>query len=191
MVSVQPDDVMDDVSQATAAAAALGLSLPLPRTQVENTEAKNVDEIGGRQTHAVPESSTLGLSVPDLESLIIGELSEMTGVDVGLDDALVEKGVSSSVAIELSSRLSASLNVDLPATLLFDYSNVAAISRKIRSLMHPNDRAAAGHNEVDSNSYANSNSNNVRDQEVALRVQRAAESILGCSVAGHHGSSSH
>ena len=179
VVSVQPDDVMDDVSQAIAAAAAFGVSLP----QEENTEAKNVDELGGRQTHAVPESSTLGVSAPDLESLIIGELSEMTGVDVGLDDALVEKGVSSSVAIELSSRLSASLNVDLPATLLFDYSNVAAISRKIRSLMHPNDRAAAGRKEVDSNSYANSNSNKARDQEVALRVQRAAESILGCSVA--------
>ena len=46
VVSVQPDDVMDDVSQAIAAAAAFGVSLP----QEENTEAKNVDEIGGRQT---------------------------------------------------------------------------------------------------------------------------------------------
>ena len=57
----------------------------------------------------------------------------MLGCDIGLDQPLMEAGLDSLGAVELRNTISSQFNIDLPATVMFDYPSISALAGFIAS----------------------------------------------------------
>ncbi|QDZ21473.1 polyketide synthase [Chloropicon primus] len=68
------------------------------------------------------------------KTLVSDIVAELTGASVGEGDPLMENGMTSATAIELSNRLGEKLSVSLPSTLVFDYGNISSISENLVAL---------------------------------------------------------
>eukprot|EP00434_Breviolum_minutum_P009961 symbB.v1.2.008781.t1/scaffold514.1/size193457/7 len=78
---------------------------------------------------AVAPASAGGISVAEVEALVLSVAGEVTGHSVDAQEPLMDSGLDSLAAVEFRNRLSNELQgVKLPNTLIFDYPTVAAIS---------------------------------------------------------------
>ncbi len=68
------------------------------------------------------------MEAADVQAQISDLLARMLGAAVQPDQPLMEAGLDSLGAVELRTSLSAKFGVDLPATLVFDYPSVAALT---------------------------------------------------------------
>ena len=90
----------------------------------------------GAAAPAVP-----GLHVLDqAEAAVSAVVTSVLGAEVGRDEPLMEAGLDSLAAVELRTELGTALGLELPATVMFDYPTVAALS----GLVAAQSRAAAG-----------------------------------------------
>eukprot|EP00963_Diacronema_lutheri_P009974 scaffold941_cov454-Pavlova_lutheri.AAC.4 len=62
-----------------------------------------------------------------LEQKVSIEVCDMLGRDVDIDEPLMESGIDSRAGMELRQKMSDSLGVDLPVTLLYDYESISQI----------------------------------------------------------------
>eukprot|EP00435_Cladocopium_sp_Y103_P014457 s1029_g3.t1 len=70
-----------------------------------------------------------GISVAEVEALVLSVAGEVTGHSVDAQEPLMDSGLDSLAAVEFRNRLSNELQgVKLPNTLIFDYPTVSAIS---------------------------------------------------------------
>ena len=76
-------------------------------------------------------------STPNLEGRIQKIVRKMLGSGVSKEQPLMEAGLDSLGAVELRTSLQAEFSVELPATLVFDFPSVAAISKFIASQQSP------------------------------------------------------
>jgi acyl carrier protein len=76
-----------------------------------------------------------GLSKSSISSLVASTVSAVLGPDVNPDEPLMANGLDSLGAVELRNSLQAQLpaGLELPATLLFDFPSVNAVSGYIAS----------------------------------------------------------
>ncbi|QDZ22815.1 polyketide synthase [Chloropicon primus] len=82
------------------------------------------------------QSSNIKEHVDDTVSKLI---SEMLGEDVPANQPLMELGIDSLEAVELRNNLNESFGVELPATVMFDYSTVELLSEFILGVVDVND----------------------------------------------------
>ncbi|DBA84018.1 TPA: hypothetical protein ACH3X1_006502 [Trebouxia sp. C0004] len=79
-------------------------------------------------------------SHPDLTETITAAVADVLGLqgadasELSLDNPLMDAGLSSTLAIQLTSQLEALLHRDLPGTLVFDYPTVTDIAAFVASL---------------------------------------------------------
>ncbi len=79
-------------------------------------------------------------SHPDLTETIATAVADVLGLqgaeasELGLDNPLMDAGLSSTLAIQLTSQLESLLHRDLPGTLVFDYPTVRDIAAFVASL---------------------------------------------------------
>lgn len=66
-----------------------------------------------------------------VQSLICVILEEILGTSLQPQEPFMEAGLDSLGAVELHSRLCASFNCELPATIAFDFPNAMALARYI------------------------------------------------------------
>lgn len=80
-----------------------------------------------------------GLSKAGISSLVQSTVSAVLGPDVNPDEPLMASGLDSLGAVELRNSLQAQLpaGLELPATLLFDFPSINAISGYIASQVLP------------------------------------------------------
>lgn len=77
---------------------------------------------------------------PDLTETITAAVADVLGLqgaeasELGLDNPLMDAGLSSTLAIQLTSQLESLLHRDLPGTLVFDYPTVRDIAAFVASL---------------------------------------------------------
>ena len=76
-------------------------------------------------------------STPNLEGRILEIVRKMLGSGVSKEQPLMEAGLDSLGAVELRTSLQAEFSVELPATLVFDFPSVAAISKFVASQQSP------------------------------------------------------
>lgn len=63
-----------------------------------------------------------------LQSIVMHHIAEITGNDdIGTSTPLMDAGVTSATAVELTSALEEALSCELPGTLIFDYPTVASL----------------------------------------------------------------
>lgn len=86
-------------------------------------------------------SSSLRTSAPvaplDFNETIISAARDILGDSLGLDDPLMAAGLDSLGAVELRNSLQRSLNIELPATFIFDYPTVRAMNSYISQNVQP------------------------------------------------------
>lgn len=77
---------------------------------------------------------------PDLTETITAAVADVLGLqgaeasELGLDNPLMDAGLSSTLAIQLTSQLESLMHRDLPGTLVFDYPTVRDIAAFVASL---------------------------------------------------------
>ena len=77
---------------------------------------------------------------PDLTETITAAVADVLGLqgaeasELGLDNPLMDAGLSSTLAIQLTSQLESLMHRDLPGTLVFDYPTVRDIAACVASL---------------------------------------------------------
>lgn len=64
-------------------------------------------------------------------------LASLVGQEIAPDQPFMEAGLDSLGAVELRNALSSKYSLDLPASLLFDYPNVASLSSYLAAALQP------------------------------------------------------
>lgn len=90
---------------------------------------------GGPTSKAAGAAAGSGLSKAAISSLVLSTVSAVLGPDINPDEPLISSGLDSLGAVELRNSLQAQLpaGLELPATLLFDFPSINAISGYIAS----------------------------------------------------------
>ena len=78
------------------------------------------------------------VSGADVEEQVVGAIEAVMGSRVGKDEPLMAAGLDSLGAVELRNTLEASMGVELPGTLVFDYPTAQVLSELICSLTGSN-----------------------------------------------------
>jgi len=92
-------------------------------------------------------------SIEAIETEVMDAIISITGVEVGVDESLMNAGLDSLGAVELKNALEARVGLQLPGTLVFDYPTASALSSFIASQMPQEDTQVA--DEFVSDSLAN------------------------------------
>lgn len=79
----------------------------------------------------------------DLQRRIAGVVQELLGVEVDVSEPLAAAGVDSLGAVELRSSLESELEMQLPATLLFDFPTICDLAAHLGQIEGPPELAAA------------------------------------------------
>merc|ERR1711927_49424 len=75
------------------------------------------------------------LRAGDVQKQLEGAVRQLVGQEVDPEEPLMAAGLDSLAAMELQNMISASMGVELPSTLVFDYPSVRAMSGFIESQM--------------------------------------------------------
>lgn len=97
---------------------------------------------GGSSRHAA------AVSLEQVAQAVRAAAADVLGEEVMSDGTFAAGGFDSLSAVELSSSLSSSLGVQLPATLVFDYPSVSAMAQHIHSLLAPTQPADGASGEL-------------------------------------------
>lgn len=78
-------------------------------------------------------------SIEAIETEVMDAIMSITGVEVGVDESLMNAGLDSLGAVELKNALETRVGLQLPGTLVFDYPTASALSTFIASQMPKDD----------------------------------------------------
>ena len=124
-------------------------------------------------------------SHPDLTETITAAVADVLGLqgaeasELSLDNPLMDAGLSSTLAIQLTSQLEALLHRDLPGTLVFDYPTVRDIAAFVASL-DATSSASSPLQSADPAATAGSDLTNLR--QASLPEAQALERLVACLV---------
>lgn len=95
--------------------------------------AQHVNTLLLRAAASTGSGSTAVVSIPlqtaaQVEQRVTSIVRGIIGRDIGADDPLMQAGIDSLGATELQSRLSETFNVEMPATLAFDFPSVRSLT---------------------------------------------------------------
>ena len=113
----------------------------LPSTMAEGAPTASATLQSHAASAVVPAAAVASSSShPDLTEAIATAVADVLGLQgaeasqLSLDSPLMDAGLSSTLAIQLTSQLEALLHKDLPGTLVFDYPTVRDIAAFVASL---------------------------------------------------------
>ncbi len=92
------------------------------------------------QTKLMEQNNNLTVHTEETSSLVSSLVASVIGEAVEANAPLMDSGLDSLGAVELRNSLAASFNVQLPATIVFDYPNIEALSKFINGLAQPTPR---------------------------------------------------
>ena len=84
------------------------------------------------ESKAQPRTTTLEMQ---LEARIYTIVENILGLHPGRQQPLMEAGLDSLGAVELQNLLCTEFNCDLPATTVFDFPNISALTRCIKDTL--------------------------------------------------------
>lgn len=73
----------------------------------------------------------------EIAAFVASLVENLLGSPVALDQPLMEAGLDSLGAVELRNSLTNRFNIDLPASVIFDYPSVGALSRLLSASAQP------------------------------------------------------
>ena len=74
-----------------------------------------------------------GLRIENVEVQVTDLVEKMIGRPINEEQPIMEAGLDSLGAVELRSNLQTKFSLDLPATLTFDYPNIASLAKFLGS----------------------------------------------------------
>ena len=77
-----------------------------------------------------------------IEQRISAVLQKLVGAEVDIAQPFTEAGLDSLGAVELRTQLGAEFEIDLPATMAFDYPTIRALAQYIASSLPSNIRSS-------------------------------------------------
>ena len=132
-------DHLLSMQPATNTLPSPGNITPLPQVALTPSSAATV---GGPQT-APPATAAAAVAQSDIFTAVLAALADVLGLttaeaeELSLNSPLMEAGLTSASAVQLTGALEEALDTDLPATLTFDYPTIASLVSHLATLKPP------------------------------------------------------
>lgn len=136
-------DHLLSLQPATDPPPSLGNTSPLQQVALTPSNAATV---GGAQTPAAATAAAAAaaaIAQSDIFTAVFAAVTDVLGLstaeaeELSLDSPLMEAGLTSASAVQLTSALEEALATDLPATLTFDYPTIASLVSHLATLKPP------------------------------------------------------
>ena len=105
------------------------MQLPITATFDYPTVGAIVDYLLSNMNHShSTEPSVSAQTTKQLESVVLSSVASILGTSVQPDEPLMDAGLDSLTATELSTTISRVTGIDMPVTAMFDYPSASAIA---------------------------------------------------------------